>query len=406
MYYYIYVVVCFYSCFLYSNVHESKIINDIQQRYYIIRRLEKPVATLTTIQDKKLGLHNYTKKYMQHFKQPALCKMLREIDQMQSLSPFSSLWSDVLSYKYIDNQDFAKEILTVILLLYKDLILSVHKNSLSESTKKCLKDIDMALGSFLNQQVDILSMLNATNCAHKQYKSMKNCKELNSILTTSHTVRPIHSGKATQTIEQDFTAVHTLLDETKQHNISQANTMRFYYIQRLLKSMYVLSHQKNKRELVIDEAIIASFTCPWIKKYMMLIIKKKNVDPLFDAWSQLTTYDFINDETRVREFIQSIYVVYYCSLHDQVLWTATDKKNDLLFMYETLATLPVSELLDLLDDVVEQYDVLSSEYGLQDTSLSWHRWFKQYWWAAPIVIGSLGLTLFQHPKLLMLFSKS
>lgn len=405
MYYYIYAIICSYCCFISSNVQDSKIINDIQQRYYIIRRLEKPVATLTSIQDKKEGsrLSLIYTKYTQYFKHPRISALLHNLDKAQSIAPFYDIWSDVLSYKYIENQDFIKEVLTVILLLYKNLILSAQTHS--PSAQKCIHAIDAVLENQAPEQDDLLSILSIANSVHKHYKTLTSCKELTTILTTPHTIQPIHSGTALQTVEQDLTAVHTLLDGTAQHNIAQANTMRFYYIQRLLKSMFMLSRKKTNQELNIDESILTSFTSPWVKKYMKLIIEKKNLDPLFDAWSQLTTYDFINNDTYIREFIQSTYLIYYCSIHATTLRSDRDKKNDVLFVYETLSNLPVSELLDLLDDMVEQYDMLSAEYALHDTSLTWNQWLKQYWWAAPIVVGSLCLTLLQHPKLLMLFGK-
>lgn len=397
-------LICISLCI---GAYESKspTVQLIQQRYYLIKRLQKAVDTLTSSYEKKIkcDIANLVKQ-MPVLKHAVCKKTLTDMISKKNMAPFYTLWNDVLSYKYVESKELIQELLTIILLLYKDLIISTQDYQKDPESIRQLKNIDTFLQETADQ-TDFSNALSLTQTVYTYYKSIDQDKdkELASILTTPHTVPAVHPAAGRQTVEQHLTDVHNLLEPTiATYDITAANTMRFYYIQRLLKSMFLLSlKQRDMSTCLTDDTIASLFTSTWVKTYMKQIMKEKKFDPLFHAWSQITTYDFIDDDVRMKEFIMSMYVLYYCRVHQGALGTTHDRKHDLIAMYEALSTLPVSELLDLLDDVVEQYDILAAEYALKDTSLSWVQWLKQYWWATPLVAGSIGLTLLQHRQLIL-----
>lgn len=398
---------CAISLFTRAYSAEFDTIQLIQQRYYLIKRLQKAVDTLTssyTYKKKIKGDARSLVKHIPQMKHAACKKTLTDMIQKKTMAPFYTLWNDVLSYKYIASKDLVRELLTIILLLYKDLIASTQKYQTGPESVRQIKNIDAFLEE-TSDHSDPSRALSLTQTIYTYYKSIDQDKdkELASILTTPHTVPAVHPAAGRQTVEQHLTDVHNLLDpNTLTCDMATVNSMRFYYIQRLLKSMFLLSlKQRDMSICLTDDAISSLFTCSWVKNYMKQVLQEKNFDPLFRAWSQVTTYDFIDDDFKMKEFIASTYVIYYCRVHHGKLGTERERRNDLLLMYDTLSTLPIPELLDLLDDVVEQYDILAAEYALKDSSLSWTQWLKKYWWTTPLMAGSLGLTLLQHRKLLV-----
>ncbi|HSW73690.1 MAG TPA: hypothetical protein VLG71_00905, partial [Candidatus Limnocylindria bacterium] len=53
-------------------------------------------------------------------------------------------------------------------------------------------------------------------------------------------------------------------------------------------------------------------------------------------------------------------------------------------------------LLNLLDDIVNQYESFHQQFELNNQSLTWSEWFKKYWWAPPIVVVSVFITYLRH----------
>ena len=380
----------------------ESMITAIEQRRYMIKRLEKTIATLAEAHQKRIPNHLAATRY---FRNPLVRGAFVAMEHTQSVVPFYMLWSRFLAYQFIDNKEFIKEILTAILLLYKDLILSLQKTYACD--EQLLLSIDAHIQKTHDDSArDVLPLLDTAQTAHEYYKATcisQDCYELNKILIWPHTLQPFYDDASSHSVEATIGTIHHLLDEEGVHNISVYNTMRFYHIQRLLKSMFILSHKKGVIEFTFDDAIINSLTCPSIQACARALVAQKNVVPLFSVWSAITTYDFINDINHVREF-----VLITCLAYQQitnVLVNESDTKavhaQDVLAMYEKLATLPVAQLLDLLDDVVEQYDTLAQQYALKDSSLTWKQWFEKYWWSAPIMLSSFAATLLKHAKVLL-----
>lgn len=397
------IFVTVFLCNYLSATTSQTMVTAIEQRRYMIKRLEKTIATLVEAHKKKVSVR-LEKDTAKDFKDPIVHRAFVAIERTQSVVPFYTLWSSFLAYQFIDNKEFIKEILTAILLLYKDLILSLQKNGSEQ--KWLLQSIDTHTQKSDDTIGEFLPMLADADVAHDQYKVLcatTDCYELNAVLVSSHTLEPVYPTDSLHSIEENIGTVNNLLDEDEMDTIATDNTMRFYYIQRLLKSMFILSRQKYTIPFVFDETIFNSLRSPALKKCLDELVTQKSVVPLFNVWSTITAYDFINDTNYVREF-----VLVACLSYQQILNMTTSSSDtkavhaqDVLAMYEKLATLPVAELLDLLDDVVEQYDTLAQQYALKDSSLTWKQWFEKYWWSAPIMVSSFAATLLKHAKVLL-----
>ncbi|MCC7414672.1 MAG: hypothetical protein IT346_01125 [Epsilonproteobacteria bacterium] len=385
-------------------VASTELITAIEQRYYMIMRLEKPVATLVAAYQKKRSLH-LPKNSADLFRDPLVKRTFATMENTQSTMPFYKLWSCFLAYRFVEDKQFIKEILTAILLLYKDLILSLRTESDS-----AVRMIDAQLRSCAqhDQSTDLMPLLETSQVACRQYRNLcptVDCHELNAALTSQHIIQPFPYALSSHSLEENIGTVHHLLGQEEMETIATDNTMRLYYIQRLLKAMFILSGQKGRINFTFDATIIDRLASPVIRACISALVKQQTVAPLFDLWSQLTAYDFINDTHTVREYVLILCLAYRHIVDMYALEKKAVDPKDLLLVYETIANLPVAELLDLLDDVVEQYDTLAQEYALKDSSLSWKEWFASYWWSAPVVVGSFFTTFLKHARILLFPSR-
>src|SRR5476651_2536087 len=90
--------------------------------------------------------------------------------------------------------------------------------------------------------------------------------------------------------------------------------MRLYHIQRLFKSIIVLSKLVRQR----SEPYAYDFTqIPFKNDVIIFYVNKmkhsKSLDPLFHLWHHFVSYKFIDDKTFLKEFITLL-----CMVHTQI----------------------------------------------------------------------------------------
>jgi len=407
------VQICSVALLLTSSVfcfqsNTSSLATSIEQRYYMIMRLKKPIATLVEAYKKK-GSAYETKETAHLFKHPLIHRTFMTMERTRSSLPFYKLWGFFLSYKFVEDKEFIREMLTAILLLYKELILDMHKDMGPQATLVASLDKRIKMLRDADSEIDYCRTVDDTITISGSYKALcptVDCHEINAALTSHHTIESLSYMVSSDSIEEQIGTVHNLFDQDGMDTIAYDNTMRFYYIQRLMKSVFLLSRQKKVIPFVFNDIMSDRLTCPSLRVCIKELSAQQNVTPLFRVWSQITAYDFIHDTEHVHEF-----ALITCLVYKQILATMTSPmkalaSQDVLNMYEKLATLPVSELLDLLDDVVEQYDMLATHYALKDSSLSWKEWLEKYWWSAPIMVGSFITTLLKHAKIALIFNNN
>lgn len=90
----------------------------------------------------------------------------------------------------------------------------------------------------------------------------------------------------------------------------------------------------------------------------------------------------------------------YCSMvschHDK------HKEIDVLFLlqtYDEIQKLPILEMLNLLDDVVTQFDQFAVDYEI-NSRLTWRKWLVKYWWSIPAMCGKLIFLCLTHARTL------
>ncbi|HZW61896.1 MAG TPA: hypothetical protein VFF04_06760, partial [Candidatus Babeliales bacterium] len=130
--------------------------------------------------------------------------------------------------------------------------------------------------------------------------------------------------------------------------------------------------------------------------------------PIFKLWKSIACYEYINDKLFMKEYIELIVLIFQNLLgkYSPIRYKAVLTTTDVLTLYQQITAMPVPELLDLLDEVVDQFAQASSEYELDNKQMSWTEWLQQYWWAPPVMVGSLFITIIKHGSALHKLIKS
>lgn len=350
------------------NEQAMKFVKMVQKRYYLVHRLEKPITFLmefyrSVVKKGPFNLWSIFKSDLhkdivvplgvsEQFKHPLVIKYMRELESHHTITVINDLWSDFLSYKYIDDELFVRETIIAIMIVYKALALNLNPTIQKN-------------GSFLE------SMYLATE------------KE---------------SAVDKQGLYDNFHSILNLLDESfDKEDFVITNNLRHYHIQRLLKSIIILT-KVNAQYLhplwdcltqTIDKNSI-SFKHQAVQECLESILQTRSLEPLFGLWRHFMAYKFANDSLFLQEFISLEYML-YCKLIDCLrIVTVKDvpTAEDIIELYASIATLPIPEMLNSLDSLVEELIDIMEKYEL-DTAMSWTQWFKKYWWVPPVVISSI-----------------
>lgn len=408
------ILVLLTSAGLYSQSKEQsssmEMVGRIQQRYYLVKRLERPIQLFYT-------LRNQSKQNQQRISEQvdrALSTMPLRHTRLKSLSfcslrgieSLDALWSDFLSYKYIDDDLLDREMVIVMLLFYKNMLLLLldRQDEVSELSDR----IDAYISTLYNRSTSDNQLLEtiAENISQtSEAYSEAHAHALQDILL-GHVAWSDFYPHAVQNLPATVgTLVHVLDNASHEPtHFIVANNMRLYHIQRMLRALFVLSYH-TKKAPCFSPLLSTKFTAPIVRECVTQMEKTQSYVPLFQLWQRIICYDFINDEHEVKEFMHAVILVYKsleCQLQqsrsphhgaqeEQVL-------HDVLELYDQIAALPVGELLDLLDDVATQLDHISHAYELNNSDLSWKDWLKKYWWTAPVIALWLYFTVLKHAE--------
>lgn len=347
-----------------SDDQAMRFVKIVQKRYYLVHRLEKPVEFLVSFYgapkkrsslDALSFLQSNSKDTIivpagvaQQFKHPAVIKCMKMVEEEKSLRGIQVLWSDFLSYKFIEDELFVRESVAAVIMVYKALVVSFNKNKSSRH----------AWSFFSEHKIEALDQELTSN--------------LHSLLN--------------------------LLDESYDKlDFVITNNVRHYHIQRLLKSIATLT-EINKRYLgtlwsCIENTVAHysfSFKHPAIQASLESIVETKTLHSLFALWRDFIAYKFANDALFLQEFVALEYMIYGKLIECLQGSRAKDVPTveDLIELYTSIATLPIPEMLNSLDLLVEELTAMIEKYEL-NTTLGWTEWFKKYWWVPPVIIASV-----------------
>jgi hypothetical protein len=287
------------------------------------------------------------------------------------ITPFKKIWCDFLSYRYLEDAHFVRETIILLLLLYKHLLAKI--------------DNPNRLNRIPSLQRHDLAML---------------------LISGHQTVSDICPEVKCNDVQDTVNVVARLLDETPSvSDVVINNNLRFYHVQRLVKGIFVLTTCVKNQKILKTLPEITCCSHPLIQQCILDMRLTGSLKPLLKLWKKVASYDCIDDKKLLQEYIRLIIIVYNhvkanftSTLYNQDKAPPTDPVN-MMQLYETVASMPIPELLDMLDEVVDKYEQLSTLYEINNKALTWSEWLKKYWWTPPIIVTSLIAIVAKHNQL-------
>lgn len=177
---------------------------------------------------------------------------------------------------------------------------------------------------------------------------------------------------------------------------------RFYIIQRLDPLMRLLeitpehfwifpTPTLEERGMEYDGC---NFNNPHILALVTSIDAQRSIKPIFHMWEELKRYKYLHDIKLIKEFTQVLFIVTRYSFKTQLPLTFEDKvaiKN--VYSLDAIDTLPLEQVLDVLDIIIEDMPAFLEKYELQ-SNLTWKEWLRKYWPVAPIAIAAFILKVY------------
>ena len=122
-----------------------------------------------------------------------------------------------------------------------------------------------------------------------------------------------------------------------------------------------------------------------------LMHMNESVRYLFDVWKSLYSYRHLDNKEVVREFVCVIvYMIEDVIKRDFISHYDTMPSDIKERLHRGLEDLPLEDVLDILDILVEEIPEFIEEYKL-DSEMTWNDWLKKYWLVAPVAFAAICL---------------
>lgn len=133
--------------------------------------------------------------------------------------------------------------------------------------------------------------------------------------------------------------------------------------------------------------------------------KEMSLDPLFEAWRLFNdSFKTVDDGLFLKEFSIIIGYLYKNLLFEfdthrltSLDGPVTQKLSlaQLVDFCNKISTLPIPEILRLLDRCYLQFVTIMQEYGL-GSGTSWQKWLWEYWWIPPAIICAVIYSIYSR----------
>lgn len=158
------------------------------------------------------------------------------------------------------------------------------------------------------------------------------------------------------------------------------------YLQRFAKVI-----NKNEpfkvRDFIFDDICFHHSLVQWAAR---TIEEELSLSALFDIWCLFLHHrnsSTTDNEQFLLDYSRLLLLVDYQLLVQlqKINWT------DIGLLYLQISSLPLTEILDLLDEVREQLNLIMEKFPLDDQA-GIAGWLQNYWWVPPVVGSSVLLT--------------
>lgn len=374
---------------IYANfgITPEQFCNYVYRRFYLINRLTNTINLFGNIQ-KKLHAHTYSGNPQSiftfdstvHFSNSRIQELIECLRNNTSFIPLFMVWQDFIAYKALDDQLFIEDFTKEIFIISKNIFLQTASEYVTH--KLATQAIDALSMEQLLDEIDIFT---------------------DSITHTEKYHRPTSVQQLLIKIAQHDDTSSSYRDIKKLAHIDDV-IIYFYYIQRLSKTIRLLSYLIEKKyhfhaapiKKTNSCAIYDTVTFTHYKNIACIKAMNANhsVTPLLELLQEVTRYRHIQNSTFIKELLMLTTLTCKSIVEDTCYITDRNLKKStldtIISLGQKLDQLPISELLDTIDMLTEELPAFLEKYEFRST-LTWKAWLKKYWWIPPIILAWFGL---------------
>lgn len=182
------------------------------------------------------------------------------------------------------------------------------------------------------------------------------------------------------------------------------------------KSIVLLDQFNKKNRKIYAPTSLKTSPCPdnsCEHELVKLCIKKMACHddvftPVVETWKLFKqSFADVDQELFAREFATIVCAVYQQTLavlnirasHEPIDPQASIRQQisitDVIILYNKIASLPIREIVDSLEELYKGLRILMVQYGIH-ADTNWKEWLGKNWWVPPVVAASLLYTIFNR----------
>lgn len=139
---------------------------------------------------------------------------------------------------------------------------------------------------------------------------------------------------------------------------------------------------------------LVTFEHPKVCACVDAIKIEERLDVFFEMWDRFEQKTggtvFSDDDELFIKDCSSLMLLFYNNILDECNQTKMYRVtvDEIMELYDAVSKLPISQLLDLLDSILEQLVTIMGNYALKPGQTVFG-WLKKNWWVPPVMIGAL-----------------
>lgn len=374
-----------------SSIHTFPVTCLLQKRIFLIGSLKKPMQLLQT----NTTIHTLLQtgdvltslSDTPPLQDPQIKECKKQLEQYKDTTKLFAIWHHLNAYGSIYNTTLAEDFVRLVLSIYRNLfiVMLTQKETEQHKTKEHMPTM---------QEINEL---------YNQLMKISANEALDYLSALSDICQQCTADEETCNIFPWCLPDMSRLEIPKQTDINVEHiSHRIIRTRRLKKSITVLQALETAQHAALSSAInvlsslgtknnASPFRHYIITNCIKKITENNTLQPLFLLNEKLKHFRAINDFDLVRELIVLLYIIFKNILAPSVESNQEGiSLDDVFATYNEIIALPVEQILDSMDAMVEKINALVERYELSQIK-KWVQWLKKYGPPTGIVIAVLAV---------------
>lgn len=308
----------------------------------------------------------------------------------------NKLWQDCLAYKSIMDDAHTRELLIHSIVLYDALLKTYGSNG--KACHERSTGVHQSIG-------DLLEHIDSLAARSRELLGTTRPNFSSQMLFPDLQQEVLFANESEHGVEPDDTLFQALDTAYQRGEFVVNTTVRFYMLQRIARSvdgvLELYSCLCPGCHAALAHCAANGMKSSAARECVERLKSEQSLEPLNTLWKSLCSYRYIGDSYVIRECLIIVVQLYQLLMRYITPETAqqTVSEEEIMSLYTSISSLPLPELLSLLDELTEQSSAFVTVYQ-QGVHQGWKATLKQYWWVTPVVIAGCASLYLRVKKLL------